>query len=83
MLEYAALVASPHALPDGLSLVFQHPVREKKRFMEAMSISFMTCTKTFEKRPEWRIRISVCLWRWHSWIRNPGRLTLNARSKNI
>ncbi len=27
MLEYAALVASPRALPDGLILVFQHPVR--------------------------------------------------------
>ncbi len=26
MLEYAALVASPRALPDGLILVFQHPV---------------------------------------------------------
>jgi len=29
MLEYAALVASPRAFPDGLSLVFQHPVGEK------------------------------------------------------
>jgi len=27
MPEYAALVASPRALPDGLILVFQHPVR--------------------------------------------------------
>jgi len=27
MLEYAALVVSPRALPDGLILVFQHPVR--------------------------------------------------------
>jgi len=27
MLEYAALVASPRALPDGLILVFQHPVK--------------------------------------------------------
>ena len=27
MLEYAALVESPCALPDGLILVFQHPVR--------------------------------------------------------
>jgi len=26
MLEYAALVVSPHALPDGLIFVFQHPV---------------------------------------------------------
>ncbi len=26
MLEYAALVVSPRALPDGLILVFQHPV---------------------------------------------------------
>jgi len=26
MLEYAALVASPGALPDGLILVFEHPV---------------------------------------------------------
>jgi len=25
MLEYAALVVSPRALPDGLILVFQHP----------------------------------------------------------
>jgi hypothetical protein len=29
MLEYAALVASPRALPDGLILVFQHPVKEQ------------------------------------------------------
>jgi len=28
MLEYAALVASPRALPDGLILVFQHPVKQ-------------------------------------------------------
>jgi hypothetical protein len=28
MLEYAALVASPGALPDGLILVFQHPVKD-------------------------------------------------------
>jgi len=27
MFEYAALVASPRALPDGLILVFQHPVK--------------------------------------------------------
>jgi hypothetical protein len=27
MLEYAALVASPRALPDGLSFVFQHPAK--------------------------------------------------------
>jgi hypothetical protein len=27
MLEYAALAASPRALPDGLILVFQHPVK--------------------------------------------------------
>jgi len=27
MLEYAALVVSPRALPDGLILVFQHPVK--------------------------------------------------------
>ena len=27
MPEYAALVASPRALPDGLILVFQHPVK--------------------------------------------------------
>ncbi|MDD4463624.1 MAG: hypothetical protein PHR86_05190 [Desulfobacterales bacterium] len=32
MLEYAALVVSPRALPDGLILVFQHPVREQKLF---------------------------------------------------
>ncbi len=25
--EYAALVVSPRALPDGLILVFQHPVK--------------------------------------------------------
>ncbi|HPA16023.1 MAG TPA: hypothetical protein PKV75_12245 [Desulfobacterales bacterium] len=31
MLEYAALVASPRALPDGLILVFQHPVNRKKQ----------------------------------------------------
>jgi len=29
MLEYAALVVSPRALPDGLILVFQHPVKGK------------------------------------------------------
>jgi len=28
MLEYAALVAPPRALPDGLILVFQHPVKQ-------------------------------------------------------
>jgi hypothetical protein len=28
MLEYAALVASPRALPDGLILVFQHPANK-------------------------------------------------------
>ena len=27
MLEYAALAASPRALPDGLILVFQHPAK--------------------------------------------------------
>jgi hypothetical protein len=27
MLDYAAVVASPRALPDGLILVFQHPVK--------------------------------------------------------
>jgi len=27
MLEYAALVVSPRALPDGLILAFQHPVK--------------------------------------------------------
>jgi len=27
MLEYAALAASPRALPGGLILVFQHPVK--------------------------------------------------------
>jgi len=27
MLEYAALVVSPRALPDGLILVFQNPVK--------------------------------------------------------
>ena len=32
MLEYAALVASPRALPDGLILVFQHPVKQRKFF---------------------------------------------------
>jgi hypothetical protein len=33
MLEYAALVASPRALSDGLILVFQHPANEmSKRF---------------------------------------------------
>jgi hypothetical protein len=30
MLEYAALVASPRALPDGLILVFQHPAKERE-----------------------------------------------------
>jgi len=30
MLEYAALVVSPRALPDGLILVFQHPVKAKR-----------------------------------------------------
>jgi len=32
MPEYAALVASPRALPDALILVLQHPVREQKLF---------------------------------------------------
>jgi len=32
MLDYAALAASPRALPGGLILVFQHPVRERKFF---------------------------------------------------
>mgnify|MGYP006961681092 FL=1 len=32
MLEYAALVASMRALPDGLILVFQHPVRHFELF---------------------------------------------------
>jgi hypothetical protein len=32
MLEYAALVVSPRALPDGLILVFQHPVRRGQDF---------------------------------------------------
>ena len=32
MLEYAALAASPCALPGGLILVFKHPVRERKFF---------------------------------------------------
>jgi uncharacterized membrane protein YbhN (UPF0104 family) len=34
MLEYAALVASPCALPDGLILVFQHPVRAGEMQMD-------------------------------------------------
>jgi len=34
MLEYAALVASPRALPDGLILVFQHPVNSKHQKIE-------------------------------------------------
>jgi hypothetical protein len=29
--EYAALVASPRALPNSLILVFQHPVRPKAK----------------------------------------------------
>ena len=32
MHEYAALVASPRALPDGLILVFQHPVKTRRTF---------------------------------------------------
>jgi hypothetical protein len=28
MTEYAALSKTPHALADGLMLVFQHPVRD-------------------------------------------------------
>ena len=31
-LIYAALVVSPRALPDGLILVFQYPVKEQKLF---------------------------------------------------
>jgi len=27
MIEYAALSKTPHALADGLMLVFQHPVK--------------------------------------------------------
>jgi len=40
MLEYAALVASPRALPDGLILVFQHPVREQFRRVASDGSSF-------------------------------------------
>jgi hypothetical protein len=29
MTEYAALFKTPHALADGLMLVFQHPVKAK------------------------------------------------------
>ena len=32
MFEYAALVVSPRALPDGLILVFQHPVKFRLQF---------------------------------------------------
>jgi len=32
MLEYAALVVSPRALPDGLILVFQHPAKTVNRW---------------------------------------------------
>jgi len=32
MLEYATLVASPRALPDGLILVFQHTAKERALF---------------------------------------------------
>jgi len=35
MLDYAALVVSPRALPDGLILVFQHP--DKRRVFESVS----------------------------------------------
>jgi hypothetical protein len=31
MLEYAALVASPYALPDDLILVFQHPANPSRK----------------------------------------------------
>jgi len=40
MLEYAALVASPRALPDGLILVFQHPAKTMIRSLQ----------KTFQKQ---------------------------------
>jgi len=31
MTEYAALSKTPHALTDGLMLVFQHPVKRERR----------------------------------------------------
>jgi hypothetical protein len=40
MLEYAALVASPRALPDGMILVFQHPV----------NTACLACPKKFNKK---------------------------------
>ncbi len=39
MLEYAALVVSPRALPDGLILVFQHPARG--RFLKNLAAGCM------------------------------------------
>jgi hypothetical protein len=41
MLEYAALVASPRALPDGMILVFQHPVKTEAFGKD--SISALQC----------------------------------------
>jgi len=47
MLEYAALVASPRALPDGLILVFQHPAKrcsvvfEEARATETSASNFL------------------------------------------
>jgi len=36
MLEYAALVVSPRALPDSLILVFQHPVKPCRQHFWAL-----------------------------------------------
>jgi len=43
MLEYAALVASPRALPDGLILVFQHPAN-KKISEDVSNVRLRNCT---------------------------------------
>jgi alpha-D-ribose 1-methylphosphonate 5-phosphate C-P lyase len=36
MLEYAALVASPRALPDGQILVFQHPAKTPLKVLKPL-----------------------------------------------
>jgi hypothetical protein len=41
MLEYAALVASPRALPDGLIIVFQHPFKKPaEEVRETMGLGY-------------------------------------------
>jgi len=61
MLEYAALVVSPRALPDGLILVFQHPVRTIINTNRALIVQSRVTGAAHFRKP------SV------AWNRNKGR----------